>query len=381
MKTDALLPVKEIRMFMPGEENGAFLLPYAPAYLRLLQSLGAPGHMNYSFVMAVSGAATRVAWLPGWTDGAFHRELYINGDRLVEFRRGFKGAGVEAEFCLNEAQREWWAKDFSGEVTWVTPEKARADIVASLNKGVPVLALLKHSAACLIIGHEGNGNRLNFIFAFSKEEDKMGESRYELTPENWADEIKMYCLVKSFEPRAVDKALLREVMQTAVALARAGNVGDCAVGLNAQQMLAEHLVWDEGFAQLDLAPFDGALSWPYERPEGYWREENARSLGARFWGGYCDFLCMQNGFGNLGMFLEAHKDVVPEWSGAFQEAARCAERNAYFTGALWQHVQGNDEGMLKFKTEDIRSIFAGHMLRSKIYHLRMVEIFERLLGE
>jgi len=90
---------------------------------------------------------------------------------------------------------------------------------------------------------------------------------------------------------------------------------------------------------------------------------------------------MQNGFGNLAMFLEAHKDVVPEWSEALQEAARCAHKNAHFTGALWQHVTGNDEGMLKFKTDDIRSIFAGHILRSKIYHLRMVEIFERLLKE
>ena len=380
---DVLLPVREIRQFMPGEgEGNLFLLPYAPAYLRLLQSLGAPEHMNYSFVMSVSGAATRLAWLPGWSGGEPQSNLYAEGGRLAELRRGFKGAGVEAEFCLNEAHKAWWEETVIGEVTWVNAEKARTDIVASLNKGVPVLASgLAHDAIGLIIGHEGNGARLNFISILLPEEEKMGESRYVLTSEKWADEIKMYCLVKNFTPRVVDRALLREVMQTVVTQARAENIGDCAIGLNAQQMLAEHLVWDEGFAQLDIARFDGMLKWPYERPEGYWREKQARSLGDRFWAGYCNFLCSQNGFDNLAQFLMAHNDVVPEWKEAIREAARCAERNAYFTGALWQHVSGNDEGMLKFQTDDIRSIFAGHMLRSKIYHLRMVEIFERLLKE
>ncbi len=95
MSSKLISGIREVRQFMKGEGN--FLLAYAPAFLRLLQSLGAPEYMDYNFVMAVSGAATRLSWQQGWAayEGEPNQsELFVNGDRLIDVRRGFAVACV-----------------------------------------------------------------------------------------------------------------------------------------------------------------------------------------------------------------------------------------------------------------------------------------------
>ena len=383
--------IKEIHQFTEGEGN--FLLPYAPAYLRLLQSLGAPDYMDYDFVLCVSGAAVRVSWQQGWAayeDEPNQSELFINGDRLTEYRRGFAGAGVEAEICLSEAKRERWRGHYSGSVTWAGGEKAKTDITASIDRGIPVPAHgIAGEPACLIIGYEDGGTRLCVMSIFTPADKKTGKSKYRISDGSWTDEITLYCIVRGFRPRAVDMTLLREVMTNVICLARlksydkAGSEWHVTYGLEAIGSLAEHLVWDEGFEPLEpYEKYSGSLSWQYERPPGYWRRDGARCLSDRFWAGYCDFLCMLNGFESLKNFIDRMKDKAPpEWSDDLAEASRCAGRIADFTGELWKYVTADEEGLRKFKTADIRSIFAGHMLRVKIYYTRVTEIFERLTGE
>lgn len=87
-----------------------------------------------------------------------------------------------------------------------------------------------------------------------------------------------------------------------------------AMGLSAFDALAEMLVWDESFQIFnDDLSYTGEIPWPYHRPEGYWREDGAHSLADRFWAGYCDFLCMLNGYENMSRFLNKYADIVPEW--------------------------------------------------------------------
>lgn len=382
--------IKKIHQFMEGEGN--FLLPFAPAYLRLLQALNAPAYMDYNFVLCVSGAAVRVSWLQGWAeykDEPNQSELFVNGDRLTEYRKGFQGAGLEAEFYLSESKRSWWSGNYSGNVTWTDSKKAKADITASIDKGIPVLA---HGVAgeptCLIIGYKNDGARLCLISIFTPDDKKIGESDCRLSDENWTDEITLYCIVTKFTPRHVDKAMLREIMETVIYLARIQKPEieipgrHVSLGLEAILSAAEHLVWDEGFEALEPGKkYEGELSWPYARPTGFWRDDGARSLSSRFWAGYCDFLCMLNGFVALEHFLSRYKEIVPEWSAELEEAARCACCIADYTGELWKYVTPDEEGLKKFKTADIRSIFAAHMLRVRIYYTRITEIFDRLLNE
>ncbi|MDF2700775.1 MAG: hypothetical protein K0Q49_2338 [Haloplasmataceae bacterium] len=334
--------IKEIHQFMKDEGN--FLLPFAPAFLRLLQSLNAPNYMNYDFVMCVSGASTRLSWQQGWAayEGEPNQsELFVNGDRLTEYRKGFEG-----------------------------------------DQAIPVLAHGIDSPTCLIMGYENDGEKLDILHLFIPDEKKVGETKYMISSENWQDQITMYCIINSFTPRIINKQLLVEIMENVIYLAKLENYGSTALGINAIQTLAEHLVWDEGFEKLEpKEKYEGELSWHYERPKSYYREDGARNLHERFWAGYCDFLCMLNGFNALWQFMNKYKDIVPEWIEDLQEASVCARRVCDYTGELWQYVSADELGLLKFKTKDVRSIFAAHMLRAKIYTKRIIEIFERLLKE
>ena len=378
--------IKECHQFM-GEE-GNFLLPYAPVFLRLLESMNAPEYMDYSFVMSISGATTRLSWLEGWAqykDEPNQSELFINGDRLIEVRKGFEGAGVDAKVYLNEAKKDWWKDNYSGDVTWVNGDKAKTDIIASIDKGIPVLAHGIKSPTCLIIGYENNGEKLHILHNYISDEEKKGETKYTTSNNNWQNDFTFYCIVNSFNPRKVDRKLLSEIMENVIYLAKSEKYQNASVGLKSYESLAEHLVWDKGFEPLTFGEenksddYTGELSWQYERPDGYYREDGARNLGDRFWAGYCDYLCMLNGFGNLHYFLMANKDVVPEWSDDIVNAADDAMRIADYTGELWKYVTPDDDGVRKFKEADTRSIFAAHMIRSKIHHQRIVETFEKIL--
>jgi hypothetical protein len=194
----------------------------------------------------------------------------------------------------------------------------------------------------------------------------------------------MYCLVRSFTPRAVDEGLLRYVMEGAVHLARLEGLpklGATALGLASFDALAEHLVWDDGFRELPVkGVYEGKLSWQYDRPQGWWREDGAKNLSTRFWAGYCDFLCMLNGYCELGKFLSDYREIVPSWSDRLEEASRNLFRAGDYTGDLWKYVTPDEVGVEKFRTDDVRSIFAAHMLRAKIFSKRTIEIFEELLG-
>jgi hypothetical protein len=375
--------IKEIHQFMKDEGN--FLLPFAPAFLRLLQSLNAPNYMNYDFVMCVSGASTRLSWQQGWAayEGEPNQsELFVNGDRLTEYRKGFEGVGIDYTIFLNVAKREWWKDNYRGDVTWVNGDRAKVDIIASIDQAIPVLAHGIDSPTCLIMGYENDGEKLDILHLFIPDEKKVGETKYMISSENWQDQITMYCIINSFTPRIINKQLLVEIMENVIYLAKLENYGSTALGINAIQTLAEHLVWDEGFEKLEpKEKYEGELSWHYERPKSYYREDGARNLHERFWAGYCDFLCMLNGFNALWQFMNKYKDIVPEWIEDLQEASVCARRVCDYTGELWQYVSADELGLLKFKTKDVRSIFAAHMLRAKIYTKRIIEIFERLLKE
>jgi len=139
-------------------------------------------------------------------------------------------------------------------------------------------------------------------------------------------------------------------------------------------------VWDESFEPLEPGKrYEGNISFPYDRPQGYYREDGARTLGSRFWDGYCDFLCMLNGYDNFSRFLERYAGVVPEWHDKLLQAAKDYHAACDYSGKLWQYVTPDDNGVAKFKDKDVRYAFAAHMLRAKVYTVRAVETLQQLI--
>jgi len=344
--------VKPLRQFM---DDGSFLLQEIPEVFRALQAMGAPEYIDYDYLLSISGMAVRLAWQPGWAayDGLHNQAVFLDGDSKPTIERTLALAG--ARYTVKTGI-----------------ESAMNDIVASIDRDVPVL-LYEGNAWLTVLGY--------------RDDELYGVNHDKL--EDWRDKLKAYILFDAFKPRAMDTAMLLDALQLAVRLARTTHVerhGDTALGTASFDAVAEMMVWDEGFEPLDNHKnpkknkrYEGEISFPYERPEGYYRTDGARTLGDRFWKCYCDFLCMLNGYDNFSRFLDKYADLLPAHSKRLKEAAGYYQIACHYSGALWDYVKPNEKGIAKFKNKDVRYAFAAHMLRAKIYTIKAVEILEEVI--
>ena len=385
MSKKIIKDVKHLQQFM---DDGSMLLPDMPTVYRLMQVLGAPSWVNYDYIMSISDAAVRLSWQQGWA--AYDEEpnqgsSFINGDQLIEYKRAFSRLGISYSTHFIKGKKSIDDASNTSDIIWNTPQEAKIDIVNSLNNGIPVI-INEPYVATLVLGYEDKGSILYGISTFAPSEGKISSNNYNKIID-WENEIRGYFLVNKFTQRLMDKELLTDTLKTAIQLARTARVeklGDTALGISAFDALAEQLVWDESFEVLEPGQrYQGEINWPYDRPEGYYREDGARTLEDRFWAGYCDFLCMLNGYGNFANFLKDQAEglIVPEWSEQLKKAAEHYDIACSYSGQLWDYVTPNDEGVAKFRNKDVRYAFAAHMLRAKIYTIKAVEILEKLTND
>ncbi|MCL2463219.1 MAG: hypothetical protein FWF44_11180 [Defluviitaleaceae bacterium] len=357
--------VRPLQQFM---DDGSFLMPEIPAVFRVLQALCAPDYIDYDYLLSVSGMAVRLAWQQGWAayGGLPNQGAFPEGDGLSV-----------AELALQRAGAGYTARKMAD----VGPDTAGREIKASLDREVPVLLWGGPHVCTAVLGYDGE--ELFGVSTFADQNRRIAPYGYNQI-ENWREKAEAYILPDSFAPKPMDEALLGDVLRTAARLARVTHVdrlGDTAFGTASFDAVAELMVWDENFEPLTPGQrYEGELSFPYERPAGYYRTDGARTLGDRFWAGYCDFLCMLNGYANFSRFLDKYADVRPDWSEALREASRCYFRACDYSGALWSYVTPDDAGVAKFREPEVRYAFAAHMLRAKIYTIRAVEAMERVIS-
>ena len=355
--------VKPLQQFM---EDGSFLMPEIPAVFRAMQALNAPEYVDYDYLLSVSGMAVRLAWQQGWAEyaGLPNQGVYYNEGNRSIIEIAFDRVGIKYTNKI---------------VADVGIENAKSDIKASIDKGFPVL-IQEPCVFVTILGYKDDD--LYGVATFADTKKRIAPYNYNCF-DNWQKEIKAYIIIDEYVPKAMDGELLKAVLQTAIYLARTTHLdqwGDTALGISSFDAVAEMMVWDESFEPLVPGKqYDGELVFPYNRPEGYYRTDGARTLDKRFWAGYCDFLCMLNGYGNFSRFLEKYAATIPEWCDRLKEAAKYYNQACGYSGELWKYVTPNDEGVAKFKEKDVRYAFAAHMLRAKIYTIKAVEIFENIL--
>ncbi len=352
--------VKCLQQFM---EDGSFLMPEIPAALRALQALGAPDYMDYDFLMSITGMAVRLAWQPGWAAYQVlpNQAVFPDGTGFDYALRALDGAGAK-----------YIVKSLTDTVL------ARKEIQAAIDKGKPVL--LDEPFVCsTVLGYKENV--LYGVSTFAPPEERT--QPYQYNPLNsWCEQTKRYVLIERLLPQPVDRQLLAQTIKRAITMARTSECQQhpgAAMGLSAFDALAEMLVWDESFQIFnDDLSYTGEIPWPYHRPEGYWREDGAHSLADRFWAGYCDFLCMLNGYENMSRFLNKYADIVPEWRERVLSAAGYYQKACDYSGELWKYVTPDEEGVRKFRLPEVRYTFAAHMLRAKMYTLKAVEELEKI---
>lgn len=355
--------IKPLQQFM---EDGSFLMPEIPAVFRAMQALKAPDYIDYDYLLSVSGMAVRLAWQQGWAEyvGVPNQGVFYNEKNKSIVEIAFDRIGVS-----------YTVKNVSN----VGIETAKNDIKKSIDKGIPVL-LQEPFVYATILGYKDDD--LYGVATFADASKREEPYNYNLF-DTWQKETKAYIIIDEYVPKAMDKKLLQDTLRTAVYLARTTHLdclGDTALGLSSFDAVAEMLVWDESFEPLEPGKqYDGKLSFPYERPEGYYRTDGARTLEKRFWSGYCDYLCMLNGYENFFRFIEKYANIIPEWDSRLREAAQYYIHACKYSGELWNYVTPDDAGVAKFKDKEVRYAFAAHMLRAKIYTIKAVEIIENLL--
>ena len=355
MREHWIAGVKPLAQFM---EDGSFLMPEIPALLRALPAMGAPAAFDYDYLLSLSGMAVRLVWQQGWAEyrdtpnqGVFY------GKNVVELALDRVGAGYTVRRFDNGAAEE---------------------VRRLLDSGRPVLMQGGAQAYAALLGYRGND--FYGVSTFADASQRIAPHAYNRID---CEKAERYIAIDGCAFRPLDRTLLTEVLQTAVSLARvtrSPELGDTALGISAFDAVAELMVWDEGFAGLTPGtPSAGPFSFPYERPDGYYRTDGAGTLEQRFWAGYCDFLCMLNGYENFARFLEKYAPLVPAWERALRAAAENYRAAGVSSGALWEYVKPDGSDLSKFLDRDVRYAFAAHMLRAKIYTIRAAECLEGIL--
>lgn len=121
------------------------LTPFPSCLKACLNYMGQ--NINYTYLMAASGAAFRLRWNTGFWDGGNVDIMCIYEDKFEVFKRCFKAAGRE----YNIIQRKEVSKEIF--ISFIKKE---------INAGRPVIALgiIGPPEACLITGYENEGQRL-----------------------------------------------------------------------------------------------------------------------------------------------------------------------------------------------------------------------------
>ncbi len=357
--------VRPLQQFM---DDGSFLMPEIPAVFRAMQAINAPESVDYDYLLSISGMALRLAWQQGWAayDGLPNQGVFHDGDGEGVIKLAFDRIGVK--YSVKK-------------VSDAGIERAKNDIKTSIDQDVPVLIIGGPHVYSTILGY--SDDELYGVATFADAGKRIQPHQYNRI-DDWQNKIKTYIMIDEYAPKAMDSGLLSDTLKTAVYLARAKHSeksGDTAFGISAFDAVAELLVWDESFEMLQMGKrYEGKILFPYDRPEGYYRTDGARTLHDRFWAGYCDFLCMLNGYSNFSRFLEKYAGVFPEWSERLKEAAKYYMRACDYSGELWNYVTPDDAGVAKFKEKDVRYTFAAHMLRAKIYTIKAVELLESIIS-
>jgi len=351
-------------------KEGAMFSPSVGSLVSVMAFLGARGYINYDFVAATSGAAFRAVWQEGWADNN-NDILIIDEDPLMCYRRGFEATGCQYEARYCEGRRDWWSSEIHDAVTWSDERQTTRDIVESINRGIPVLALgiIGPPECSIVTGYDEEGQVLLgwsfFQGGWPGEDFSIDENGY-FRKRNWFGNAHAYFVIKEMIPVARGKEILLKTLKLAVAMARRPHTNGTAFGLAAFRACADTLLCDEGFDSIPLHCEDPT--------GGHWE----LGVDTRFYS-LSDFAMMlaerQRAANYLEIVASGHPDCAEELLAAAEHYRAVSE----YANALRTHISRDDAGFEQFRSAEVRSILAGHILQAQLCEERAVQKLERLL--
>lgn len=286
-------------------------------YDRLHDEPGDKWHHVHDYLMGTSGHVFRLLWTDDWDFGPNTSFPAISEDPLEPVRRAFASIGYSYEVLF----RSDFAKGWQPQPPISDDEAAyRAKIIASLQKGRPVLAVgvVGPPEPCLITGYDEGGEVLLGWNAF--QEDPVESAGVEIEEpsgyfrkRDWFRNTHGLLLVGEPAARRPQLQIYREALTWGLSIMRAAKIQGRHAGQAAYQAWIEGLLKDDEFKALD----EQALQARFDM-----HRHTAGSLAeARAWG---------------GPFLRQIITLAPETKADLEAAISCFDAEHDLVWAIWE---------------------------------------------
>lgn len=342
-------------------DGGSMLTPFVGSLWAALSAMGRP--RPYADILAMSGAGNRLVWRPGAWDGGNVDILACEEEPFAPHRRALRALGLSGTYRL--------ARPVAGmEGPFVTEDEARAEIVKSVDAGVPVIAMgiIGPPECCVVFGYEGGGEKLVGWNYFQADENFPADKPFEKA--DWFGGLVGYILLSEAGTAPSGRENALTAARAIVENAARPDVRGAKIGLAA---------WTAMLDQLETASFDDCVRVPLVEPGGAWDDSAwERTVQGRFYV-YCDALCQIYERGAALPYWEKVRAENPDWAEPISAAIEAWRACAQYGGFLWKHLTNDEAGFRKFAEPGVRKILADEGRRSMELDKKAVEAIGRLL--
>jgi AraC-like DNA-binding protein len=323
--------------------------PFPSALKACLNYMGQ--EIDYTFLMAASGAAFRLRWNPNFWNGGNVDIMNIYENPMEAFARSFTAAG--RKYQILERKNGAGKEDF---IRFIKEE---------IDEGRPVIALgiIGPPEACIVTGYKENGNVLlgwNFFQTnpeFAKDVE-FDESGYFICKNWWENECTL--AVMSFGEEQTVNISQKVILENAIEILTKEQIGNCKGGQAAYDAWAKAIGDDREF------PKDAVLPMLLERIMCQGDAQVMVGEGRSYAACFMDWVACTN---------EAAADKSREAAGYFRAAA--ADTHKMSVSNSWW---GSDESMIrKFAEPETRRMIVSHILEAKQNEAKACEILKDIV--
>jgi hypothetical protein len=338
------------------EYNGNNAAFFAKTLEAALHGTDGANEWDAARIAAISGEGNRLVWLDGKWGGGCEVIEALNETPFEVEKRVFDAMGWQVKCTAIE-------HDSNGNFSSADPAQVQQEIVASIDKGIPVIVYRRPDQVYnLFFGYEDNGKKM---ISWDVHSGDMGgkQNKTLAVLEDWQRGLTACIILQEKTAPKPEKEAALEMFARIVAHARqadevrgwSGKGGFQKVGLAAWESFL-NLLENDDFSALAL-----------------------NDVGRRF-GIYCDTLCQIWARNCALPYYKSLAERYPEWREPLEKAVAALDECAGYGGFIWKHGFGfNDAGYEKFKSPEGRKLLADAGREAMRKDMEAVEQFEKIL--
>jgi len=317
--------------------------------------------VDYEYIMFTSGAAFHQTWKDGWFQGN-SSILTMCEDPFEPIHRGMNAVGHEYTIRMCSGVDNFGVKASARKSAYVTGMPvdeaiAKEEIVSSIDKGIPVLAIgvIDVPEWCIVAGYDDGGDTLLGWSYFQDNPQVRKDPNGYFMKSDWFKDTQGYLLIGGKKVIPPIRQLCIDTLRFAVRIARTPLVNGDHSGLQAYVAWANQLT-NDSFEGLDMPVI--------------WERFTA----------YLDGLIMPDERKMASRFLRRVAKEEPDIAADLERAADLWQQEADQSGLWGQYVQQNIEGAKKFADPTIRKRLANQLLRCRELGDQATRVIESLLA-